>query len=190
MNYDAIPGIVYTGPEAAAVGKTEEELKAAGVEYKAGKFPFTANGRARAMGDTDGFVKILADATTDRVLGVHIVGPSAGDLIAEVDPGDGVRRLGRGHRPHLPRAPDPRRGGQGSRTGGGLAGRSTSDPAPASAVRLAAVLCLAEVLGMAGTMTFPALFPLFSLSGGSGMSRRGGSTEYSTAATSPPCPFW
>jgi dihydrolipoamide dehydrogenase len=84
INYDAIPGIVYTWPEAAAVGKTEEELKAAGVKYKAGKFPFTANGRARALGYTDGFVKILADAATDRVLGVHIVGPSAGDLIAEV----------------------------------------------------------------------------------------------------------
>jgi dihydrolipoamide dehydrogenase len=84
INYDAIPGIVYTWPEAAAVGKTEEELKSAGVKYKAGKFPFTANGRARALGYTDGFVKILADAATDRVLGVHIVGPSAGDLIAEV----------------------------------------------------------------------------------------------------------
>ena len=84
INYDAIPGIVYTWPEAAAVGKTEEELKAAGVKYKTGKFPFTANGRARALGFTDGFVKILADATTDRVLGVHIVGPAAGDLIAEV----------------------------------------------------------------------------------------------------------
>jgi dihydrolipoamide dehydrogenase len=84
INYDAIPGVVYTWPEAANVGKTEEELKAAGVKYKAGKFPFTANGRARALGFTDGFVKILADATTDRVLGVHIVGPSAGDLIAEV----------------------------------------------------------------------------------------------------------
>jgi dihydrolipoamide dehydrogenase len=84
INYDAIPGIVYTWPEAAAVGKTEEELKSAGVKYKAGKFPFTANGRARALGYTDGFVKILADAATDRVLGVHIVGPSAGDPIAEV----------------------------------------------------------------------------------------------------------
>ena len=84
INYDAIPGVVYTWPEAANVGKTEEELKAAGVKYKAGKFPFTANGRARALGYTDGFVKILADAATDRVLGVHIVGPSAGDLIAEV----------------------------------------------------------------------------------------------------------
>ncbi|MFJ5367841.1 dihydrolipoyl dehydrogenase [Bosea sp. CER48] len=84
VNYDAIPGIVYTAPEVAAIGKTEEELKAAGVEYKIGKFPFTANGRARAMRHTDGFVKVLADAKTDRVLGCHIIGPHAGDLIAEV----------------------------------------------------------------------------------------------------------
>src|SRR5208283_3967309 len=69
VNYDVIPGVVYTSPEIASVGRTEEELKAAGVAYKAGKFPFTANGRARAMGHTDGFVKILADAATDRVLG-------------------------------------------------------------------------------------------------------------------------
>ncbi|WP_298921575.1 dihydrolipoyl dehydrogenase [uncultured Bosea sp.] len=84
VNYDAIPGIVYTAPEVAAIGKTEEELKAAGVEYKVGKFPFTANGRARAIRHTDGFVKFLADAKTDRVLGCHIIGPHAGDLIAEV----------------------------------------------------------------------------------------------------------
>lgn len=83
INYDAIPGVVYTWPEVGAVGKTEEELKQAGTAYKTGKFPFTANGRARAMGDTEGFVKILADAVTDRVLGVHIVGPDAGTLIAE-----------------------------------------------------------------------------------------------------------
>ncbi len=83
INYDAIPGVVYTWPEVGAVGKTEEELKQAGTTYKTGKFPFTANGRARAMGDTEGFVKILADAVTDRVLGVHIVGPDAGTLIAE-----------------------------------------------------------------------------------------------------------
>jgi len=84
VNYDAIPGIVYTAPEVAAIGKTEEELKAAGVAYKVGKFPFTANGRARAIRHTDGFVKVLADATTDRVLGCHIIGPHAGDLISEV----------------------------------------------------------------------------------------------------------
>jgi len=84
VNYEAIPSVVYTWPEVAAVGKTEEELKAAGVAYKVGKFPFTANGRARAMGDTDGFVKILSDKATDRLLGAHILGPDAGTLIAEL----------------------------------------------------------------------------------------------------------
>jgi dihydrolipoamide dehydrogenase len=84
VNYDVIPGVVYTQPEIASVGKTEEELKAAGINYTVGKFPFTANGRARAMRHTDGFVKILADATTDRVLGAHIIGMSAGDLIHEI----------------------------------------------------------------------------------------------------------
>ena len=84
VNYDAIPGIVYTWPEVATVGKTEEQLKEAGTEYRVGKFPFTANGRARASGDTDGFVKILADAKSDRVLGAHIIGPDAGTLIHEI----------------------------------------------------------------------------------------------------------
>ncbi|HRJ66273.1 MAG TPA: dihydrolipoyl dehydrogenase [Alphaproteobacteria bacterium] len=84
INYDCIPGVVYTFPEAASVGKTEEQLKEAGIPYKAGKFPFMANGRARAMAATDGFVKILAHTETDRVLGCHIVGPEAGTLIAEV----------------------------------------------------------------------------------------------------------
>jgi dihydrolipoamide dehydrogenase len=84
VNYDAIPSVVYTWPEVAAVGKTEEELQAAGIAYNIGKFPFMANGRARAMGDTDGFVKILADKTTDRLLGAHILGPDAGTLIAEL----------------------------------------------------------------------------------------------------------
>ncbi|MGC9269458.1 dihydrolipoyl dehydrogenase [Acidiphilium sp.] len=84
VNYGAIPGVVYTWPEVAAVGKTEEELKAEGVAYKIGKFPFMANGRARAMGDTEGFVKILSDRTTDRLLGAHIIGPDAGTLIAEL----------------------------------------------------------------------------------------------------------
>ncbi len=83
IDYDAIPGVVYTWPEVAAVGKTEEELKAAGIEYRVGKFPFTATPRARTNGDTDGFVKVLADAATDRVLGVHIIGPDAGTMIAE-----------------------------------------------------------------------------------------------------------
>ncbi len=84
VNYGAIPGVVYTWPEVASVGQTEEELKAAGVAYNVGKFPFTANGRARAMGETDGFVKLLADKTTDRLLGAHIIGPDAGTLIAEL----------------------------------------------------------------------------------------------------------
>jgi dihydrolipoamide dehydrogenase len=83
VNYGAIPAVVYTMPEIASVGKTEEELKAAGVAYNAGKFPFTANGRAKANQQTDGFVKILADAKTDRVLGVHIIGSDAGNMIAE-----------------------------------------------------------------------------------------------------------
>ena len=83
VNYDAIPGVVYTQPEIASVGKTEEQLKEAGIEYRKGVFPFRANGRARALGHVEGTVKILADAATDRVLGVHILGPRAGDLIAE-----------------------------------------------------------------------------------------------------------
>ncbi|TCQ81699.1 dihydrolipoamide dehydrogenase [Ochrobactrum sp. BH3] len=84
VNFDVIPSVVYTQPEVASVGKTEEELKAAGIEYKIGKFPFTANGRARAMLHTDGFVKILADKATDRVLGAHILGYNAGEMIHEL----------------------------------------------------------------------------------------------------------
>ena len=83
VDYDAIPAVVYTWPEVASVGKTEEELKAAGISYRIGKFPFTANPRARTNGDTEGFVKILAEEGSDRVLGVHIIGPDAGTLIAE-----------------------------------------------------------------------------------------------------------
>ncbi len=84
VNYDAIPSVVYTWPEVAAVGRSEDELKSAGVEYAVGKFPFTANARARAVGNTDGFVKILTDKKTDRLLGAHILGPDAGTLIAEL----------------------------------------------------------------------------------------------------------
>jgi dihydrolipoamide dehydrogenase len=84
VNYDTIPSVVYTFPEVATVGKTEEELKAAGIQYKVGKFPFTANARAKTIMATDGMVKIMADAKTDRVLGCAIVGPEAGNLIAEV----------------------------------------------------------------------------------------------------------
>ncbi len=83
VNYDVIPAVVYTYPEVATVGKTEEELKAAGIEYKVGKFPFTANARARVNDTTEGFVKILADAKTDKVYGVHMIGPEVGNMIAE-----------------------------------------------------------------------------------------------------------
>ena len=83
VNYDVIPSVVYTFPEVASVGRTEEDLKAAGVAYKIGKFPFTANARAKVNGEDIGFVKVLADASTDRVLGVHMVGPDVGELIAE-----------------------------------------------------------------------------------------------------------
>jgi dihydrolipoamide dehydrogenase len=84
MNYDLIPGVIYTHPEIAQVGKTEEQLKAAGIEYKTGVFPFAASGRALAANDSDGMVKMLADAKTDRVLGCHIIGPSAADLLQTV----------------------------------------------------------------------------------------------------------
>ena len=83
VNYDAIPGVIYTGPEVATVGKTEEQVKESGVAYKVGKFPFMANSRARAVGQAEGLVKVIADAATDRVLGVHIIGPEAGTVIAE-----------------------------------------------------------------------------------------------------------
>lgn len=83
VNYETVPGIVYTWPELASVGATEEELKSKDIKYKSGQFPFTANGRAKAMNSTDGFVKVLADSTTDRVLGVHILGPRASDIISE-----------------------------------------------------------------------------------------------------------
>ncbi|WP_298225766.1 dihydrolipoyl dehydrogenase [Acidocella sp.] len=83
VNYGAIPSVVYTWPEAACVGQTEEEVRAAGIAYRVGKFPFMANGRARAMGSTEGFVKLIAEKTTDKLLGAHIIGPEAGTLIAE-----------------------------------------------------------------------------------------------------------
>ncbi|MCG8355172.1 MAG: FAD-dependent oxidoreductase, partial [Kiloniellales bacterium] len=83
IDHNLVPGVVYTWPEVAGVGQTEEQLKEAGADYKVGKFPFTANSRSRCTGETDGLVKILADAQSDRVLGCHIVGPLAGDLLAE-----------------------------------------------------------------------------------------------------------
>ena len=84
VNYDVIPGVVYTSPEVATVGKTEEQLKEENKSYKIGKFPFLANSRAKVNNETDGFVKILADSSTDKVLGVHIIGPHCGDMIAEM----------------------------------------------------------------------------------------------------------
>jgi len=84
VNYDVIPGVIYTSPEVAFVGKTEEQLKSLGAKYKIGKFPFIANSRAKAINESEGFVKILADEKTDKVLGVHIIGPHAGEMIAEI----------------------------------------------------------------------------------------------------------
>jgi dihydrolipoamide dehydrogenase len=83
INYNLIPGVVYTWPEVASVGQTEEQLKESGINYKAGSFPFKASGRARASNDSDGFIKVLADSITDEILGVHMIGPRAADLIAE-----------------------------------------------------------------------------------------------------------
>src|SRR5207244_12112640 len=83
VNYDAIPSVIYSWPEVASVGKTEDELKEAAVEYRVGKFPFLASGRARALDEIEGVVKVLADAKTDRLLGVHIFGPRASEMIAE-----------------------------------------------------------------------------------------------------------
>ena len=84
MNYDCIPAVIYTHPEVASVGKTEEQLKSDGVDYKVGVFPFAASGRAMAANDTAGMVKMIADAETDRILGCHIIGPSAADLIQQI----------------------------------------------------------------------------------------------------------
>jgi len=110
IDYNAIPGIVYTHPEVASVGKTEEQLKKDGVEFKVGKFPFSANSRARCNADADGFVKVIADAKDDRVLGCHIIGPQGGDLIQEVvnvmefgGSAEDIARICHGH-PGLPEA--------------------------------------------------------------------------------------
>ena len=84
VNYDTIPGVVYTTPEVASIGKTEEQLKELNKKYKVGKFSFMANSRAKAIDDAEGFVKILADEQTDKVLGAHIIGPHSGELISEI----------------------------------------------------------------------------------------------------------
>ena len=83
VDFNTIPWVIYTSPEIAWVGKTEQQLKAEGVAYRAGSFPFVANGRARALGDTTGFVKIVADAKSDRILGMHVIGPFASELVSE-----------------------------------------------------------------------------------------------------------
>ena len=133
VNYDVIPNVVYTYPEIASVGKTEEELKAAGVAYKVGKFPFTANARARANLATDGFVKILADAKTDRVLGVHILGPDAETMIAEaaiaMEFGASSEDIARTCHAH----PTLERGGQGSGARGRQARHQYVTRCPAAA---------------------------------------------------------
>ena len=84
VNYDVIPGVIYTSPEVASIGKTEEQLKESNKKYKVGKFPFLANSRAKAIDEPEGFVKILADDKTDKILGVHMIGPHAGEMIAEI----------------------------------------------------------------------------------------------------------
>ena len=107
VNYGVIPGVVYTWPEVASIGATEEQLKQDGVAYSVGKFPFTANGRARAIGYTDGFVKILADKATDRILGAHIIGPDGGRSDRGTGNGNGIRRQCGGCVAHQPRPPKP-----------------------------------------------------------------------------------
>ena len=117
VNYDTIPWVIYTAPEIAWVGQTEEQVKAGGAAYKVGEFPFAASGRARAMEATAGFVKMIADAATDAILGVHIIGPMAGELIAEAVLAMEYRRQRRGPAAHDPCASDavggPARGGAG-----------------------------------------------------------------------------
>ena len=122
VNYEVIPSVVYTSPEIAVVGKSEEELKAAGVAYNVGKFPFTANGRARAMRHTDGFVKILADAATRSRAGRSHRRLRRRRNDPRSRGADGIRRFGGGSRPHLPRPSDDVGGGEGGGDGGGEAG--------------------------------------------------------------------
>ena len=123
VNYDTIPGVIYTWPELASVGLNEEQAKQRGLNYRVGKFPFVANGRAKAMDETEGLVKILADASTDRVLGVHILGPRRLGNDRRGGDGHGVRRQCRGHRADLPRPPDALR----SHARGGAGRRRPSD---------------------------------------------------------------
>jgi dihydrolipoamide dehydrogenase len=109
VNYDVIPNVIYTYPEVACVGRSEEELKAAGVEYKVGKFPFMANSRARTNHETDGLVKVLEEVATKKVVGVHMVGAGVGEMIGEICVAMEFGASSRRHRPHLPRPPDDER---------------------------------------------------------------------------------
>ena len=124
VNFDTIPWVIYTEPEIAWVGKTEQQLKDEGMPYKAGSFPFAAIGRAVAMDEAGGFVKVIAHAETDRILGMHMVGAGVSELVARRRAGDGVQGLGRRPGAHLPRAPDPVR----SRARCGHGGRQARDP--------------------------------------------------------------
>ena len=154
VNYDVIPGVVYTTPEVSSVGKTEEELKQAGVAYTVGKFPFTANGRSKVNQTTDGFVKILADAKTDRVLGVHIIGREAGEMIHEacvlMEFGGICGRSGA----HLPRPSDPLGSHQGSRACGRQARHpyvSVRRPASTPEIRWTGNTCCAACFNRSGS---------------------------------------
>lgn len=122
VDYRAIPWVVYTHPEIAWVGRTEEELAEAGVIFRVGTFPFMANGRARTMGTTEGFVKILADAKTDEVLGVHMIGPMVSELIAEAVMAMTFKATSEDIGPHLPCPSDLVRSGERSGAGGGWPG--------------------------------------------------------------------
>ena len=153
VNYDAIPGVVYTWPEVASVGKTEEELKAGGIAYRVGKFPFTANGRARAMGDTDGFVKILADKATRPAARRACPRSRCRHADRRADHGDRIRRLGRGRGAHLPRASDLERSGEGSGPGGGRPGAAylTDEADPRIAYRTARIMHPAPISAFSPT---------------------------------------
>ncbi len=117
VDYNLVPSVVYTSPEVAWVGKTEEQLKEAGVAYKSGKFPFSANSRAKINHETEGFAKVLADAKTDEILGVHIVGPDAGEMIGEYCVAMVFQGRQRGRGAHLPPAPHALGGRQAGRHG-------------------------------------------------------------------------
>ena len=140
VNYDVIPNVIYTFPEVASVGKGEEDLKSAGIEYKVGKFPLTANGRAKVNKTTDGFVKVLADAKTDRILGVHIIAAAGERNDRRGSRHHGIRRFSGRSGAHLSRAPDP----DGSHEGSGALSRQARDPYVARSVPRVSASALAS----------------------------------------------